>query len=427
VITEERIVEVDESAVSVSQLRTFKVWGENLEFARELVEKVNRKARRYGLSEYQLTVGEAQQEEVYRKTLFTEVDGTIAPTGTYRTFYMVELVGEMPQIKGWSFVATLDYSEEGGVITRPVPGVEVDLSGHRARAAECDYCHTKRERSATYVLRHEDGRTMQVGSACIKPYMGLTVSGLGWLAGDPFGELSDLGDDDDAGGRGRYGRVELRYGVTEVMEATMAVEQVKGWKSKAVAAEFGGLATSEWVRTVMDPRSAKDREQADDILAQVDVEKAKAKAALVLEWAKTQDGTSEWAQNLRVLASGETVNWRNMALLASAVAGYNRAQGEIRERAERVPSEWFGEVKKRQDFEGEVIVKRTYDGDYGLRTMLVMKTAKSEIAVWWTGWTALDEGDRVEGKVTVKGHETYKDEKRTVVTRCALEVVPAPE
>jgi hypothetical protein len=301
------VTEVMETVEAVEQRREFKVWAENLEYARELVEKVNRKARRYGLSEYELAVGEAQEQEIWRPTLFFEVDGTLEPTGQYRTFYMVELVGEMPQIEGWSFVASLDYSEEAGVITRPVPGVEVDLSGHRARAAECDYCGTKRERSATYVLRHQDGRTQQVGSTCIKPYMGLTVSGLAWLGGDPLGEL------------------------------------------------------------------------------------------------------------------------RNMALLASAVAGYNRAQGEIRERAERVPSKWFGEAKKRQDFEGEVIVKRTFDGDYGLRSMILMKTAKGELATWWTGWSELDEGDLVKGKVTVKGHETYKDEERTVVTRCALEITGKAE
>lgn len=418
------VVETVEEQV-VEQHREFKVWEENLPVARGIVEKVNRKAAKYGLPGYELSVGELRQEPVLKAdSLFSHIDGSGYKVVAYRGFYMVELVGEMPKFEGWSFVASLDYSEEGGVITRPVPGVEVDLSAHRARAAECDYCNTKRDRNATYVLLHEDGRMMQVGSSCVQPFMGIKVSGLAWLASsDSLSDLSELGDEDGGGGGG-YG-APGKLSVDALMVATMAVEQVRGWKSRGVAQQFGGLATIDVVLAVLEPRSKKDQELVAEILGEADMEAAAEKAEKVLDWARTQDGRSEWAENLRVLAHGSTVGWRNAALLASAVAGYNRHLGEVREREQRVPSTWFGEAKKRQAFEGEVVYKTTMDGDYGLRSLILLRNAEGQVATWWTGWSELETGDQVTGKVTVKGHETYKEEKRTVVTRCALEVVPA--
>lgn len=84
----------------------------------------------------------------------------------------ITVEGEMPRYNGWSFVATLDHTPDGNVI-RSVPGFEVDPK-FRSGLPCCEHCQTARNRRDTYVVRHEDGRVLQVGSTCMKDFLGHT-------------------------------------------------------------------------------------------------------------------------------------------------------------------------------------------------------------------------------------------------------------
>lgn len=415
---------VDET---VEQRLVYRVREDRLGEAREIVEKVNRKAARYGLAGHELVVGEVELVPATRPSI---VPGHVEVIpGVYVGYCPVELVGEMPRFEGWSFVASLDYSEEGGVITRPVPGVEVDLSAHRARAAECDYCDKRRHRSATYVWRHADGRMMQVGSTCITPFAGIRVSGLGWLDGDPFAALSELGDEDGEDGEGGGGGsgAAMRLAVAEVLVVTMAVEQVEGWRSRAVASEYGKPSTSALVLDYMIGTDKGSRAFQAHLKVEADWEAAAEKAAKVQSWAVEQDGDSEWAQNLRTLAGAETVGLRNVGLLASAVAGYNRETAQRVERDQRAEPVHVGAVKGKVAFAGEVVHSSLHEG-YGYhspdRNLLLIRgeaDGQPVLVKWWASSPqGLDIGAKVTGTATVKAHETYKGEAQTVVIRAKL-------
>lgn len=407
----------------VANLRTFRVDETNLETARAMVAKVNARAARYGLAQYELVVGELELVPVH-------VEGLPIPV-RYQGVYPVELVGEQPRIAGWSFVATLDYEEvetdgDGRVITRVVPGVDVDLAAHRPRPAECDACGKRRARNNTYVLRNEAGQTMQVGSNCIQPYMGLDVRGLAWLAGDPLAELGELAEEREQTGSGSWGGTR-RYDVDAVLVATMAVEQVHGWVSRAVAQEYGKTATSSWVRLVLDgARNDRDRADLARMVEAWDMPAAEVKAAAVREWAATQAEGGEWAENVRTCATGTTVSSGNVGVLASAVAGYNRAQQEQAKRAEIVPATYVGTVGKREVFTGEVVFTLPMAGDYGTRELVLVRTDDGGLLKWIaSSVTEFKKGDRVTGKATVKAHAEYRGDKQTVIQRAAFAKLPA--
>ena len=417
---------------AVEQRLVYKVREDRLPEARAIVEKVNRKAARYGLAGYELAVGEP---ELYPASVPGLLPGEREIVeGVFVAYYPVELVGQMPRFEGWTFVASLDYSEEGGVITRPVPGVEVDLSAHRARPAECDYCGKRRHRSGTYVWRHADGRMQQVGSTCLVPFAGIRVSGLDWLDGDPFAELRELGEEDGEGGG--YGSQEaVKLSVERVLVVTMAVEQVEGWRSRATARDYGKAATADLVGDYMEPRSKSAREFHSHLAGAADWAAAAEKAAKVRAWAIAQDGASEWAQNLRQLAGQETVGWRNMGLLASAVAGYNRAEGLRVEREQRATPVHVGEPgakgpKGRIELVGEVVHLSRMPG-YGYHSpdrelVLIRGEVGGQPALlkWWASSPqGFEIGAKVKGSAAVKAHETYKDEAQTVILRAKLDEI----
>ena len=82
----------------------------------------------------------------------------------------LEVEGVVPVENGWSFVATIVHTEEGNII-RNVPGYIVPVE-FRDRPTWCDHCKCNRVRRDTYIVRHEDGRVMQVGSSCLADFIG---------------------------------------------------------------------------------------------------------------------------------------------------------------------------------------------------------------------------------------------------------------
>lgn len=412
------------AAETVEQRNVYRVHEASMDAARALVEKVNRKARRYGLSEYSLSVSDPIEVPIFQDAH----TGNRVPEDTagavligFERLFDVELVGEMPQIEGFAFVATLDYAEESGVITRPVPGVEVDLSAHRVRENECDHCGTNRRRSATYVLRNtETGATMQVGSTCIKPYMGLTVNGLEWLASEPFAELDEMREPSD-----NSPRVPMRYSVDTIIRFACGVETVFGFVSKAAAA-FDQTPTVSYVWDLIEPpTNAKARAEFDKWSRRIDWDKADEKATIVRDFAKVISGTSEYAENMRTLANGETVTSRNVGLLVSAVGAYNREMGEVIKREARKASEYVGKVGDKIEISGTVERSFPFENTFspygGMCEILVIRGADGNVYKWKaSSLTGFDVGDVVKGKATIKAHELYRDTKQTVVTRAKL-------
>jgi len=84
----------------------------------------------------------------------------------------LDVTGETPKFNGWSFVATLNHTVEGNVV-RAVPGLDVPVQ-FRNRQPVCDHCECSRNRRDTYIVRHDDGTFKQVGSNCLKDFLGHT-------------------------------------------------------------------------------------------------------------------------------------------------------------------------------------------------------------------------------------------------------------
>jgi hypothetical protein len=82
----------------------------------------------------------------------------------------LEVEGVIPSENGWSFIATVVHTDDGNIV-RCVPGYEVPAE-YRDRPTWCDHCKTNRVRRDTYIVRHEDGRIMQVGSSCLAEFIG---------------------------------------------------------------------------------------------------------------------------------------------------------------------------------------------------------------------------------------------------------------
>jgi hypothetical protein len=89
--------------------------------------------------------------------------------GVVHPVVLLDVQGTVPQHNGWEFIATLAHTPDGNII-RSVPGFEIPPTYRDMRPA-CDHCKMNRLRRDTYVVRHSDGRTLQVGTNCLHDFL----------------------------------------------------------------------------------------------------------------------------------------------------------------------------------------------------------------------------------------------------------------
>ena len=338
-------------------------------------------------------------------------------TGIAREYALVEVSGTAPVLAGWQFCAAVDHLAEGNIL-RAVPGLSVPPE-YREALANCDHCHTARNRRATYILRHaETGEYRQVGSSCLSDFLGgadpADYAALCEALGNVVLEAEAIESERDyLAGRG--GR--LLIGLSNFLSVVAAVIRLNGWRGRAKAREEGGIATADLTISVFTSHLASDR------IAVTDEDKATATAAIAWAQAIPDDTAEDYLHNLRIVAHAPAVDYRHMGIAASMVIAHRTALARKAERESQPISAHFGEVGKRASFvltvKSITALEPSYYGGRAVERNLVrLVDAAGNVAVWFTG--CVDElcvGETYTIVATVKDHGEYRGVSQTVLTR----------
>lgn len=81
-------------------------------------------------------------------------------------------------------------------------------------------------------------------------------------------------------------------------------------------------------------------------------------------------------------------------------------------------SEFVGTVGERLDFILKVNKVIQVDSSYGISSMHIMSDYDGNTFIWNTNSKSLSEDKEYEIKGTIKGHNIYKGDKQTILTRC---------
>lgn len=332
-------------------------------------------------------------------------------TGIERAYEMVDVVlgGEAPKYDGWTFVATLDWDANAGLIVRTAPGI-VAVDRTDLVQGKCDHCNVNRYRNETYLLRHDDGRQVQVGSTCIKDFLGITVN-VAWLDGASIMEELD-GFGFDSGPRSN--------GTNYVLALAWALIKLDGFRP----ASGGGVTTKSDVLSILYPPRIVTNEYRNwasrvRVLADEAVERAAEIRAFILS--DEFEGNSEYVRNLKSIAAADLVSDRNVGMLVSAPQAWARhlERTLIRNAAEQMKTEWVG--AKGDKIAVTVTIKgvRFIQQNFGTTVLYTMVDGSGNLYKWFASREAL--GDKVEEtftiKATIKDHDEFKGVKATVLTR----------
>lgn len=376
------------------------------EFTKRL-EKLNRKAAKLDLEPLVSTVTDETERRAVGEgpvTLETAPD----PSIIYATFVKVLVYGNVPQFQGYAFLARIEHIRDGQNICHTYPGAAAIPDRFYSASPACDHCHTNRYRKDTYIVHNTDtGEYRQVGSDCIKDFLGHELSGSFWSV---YGALSDP---DELLGGGYSAASE--YPLTGVLAYTGAVIRADGWVSSGKAYETDNTATKDTVSAYFWgnlPEEYRLRPTTEDLEA--------GKAAI--EWAANIDTAGEnYLQNIQAIAKTGVVTDRGFGLACSILPAHHRAMRQAQEsKPVESTSEYIGEIGKRQEFTVTVQGIFTFDGTYGTTAIHKMTDEKGNMLTWFASGNPdndLEKGKTYNIKATVKKHDAYKGVKQTVVNR----------
>ncbi|MGH7238689.1 MAG: hypothetical protein ACREHG_01350 [Candidatus Saccharimonadales bacterium] len=337
----------------------------------------------------------------------TEVTET-GPSGLKVTKIMVEaeITGKAPCYGGWTFLARIEWTQNGDSVTFNAPGVD---NVTRPTDQKCDHCGINRFRKYTYIVT--DGTDeIQVGSTCLKDF-------LGWNANPVF--LYPPSKDDLFGEAG-YGHGSPDFATESVLAASWAAIQTFGW---VPASDYSGNATKYVVQSILDPINAKEREFAMKIAPVVSEAESMAKRIREFVLSDEFSGSSDYVLNLKNIARAEYVESKFFGFLVSAPQAWAKAQErtliKARENAE-IRNEWNGQPKDKVELNVTLKSIRFIEGQFGTTDLYTFHADDNSVYKWFSSRTIFTEKDidvSVKVKGTIKNHDEYKGMKSTILTR----------
>ena len=359
----------------------------------ERLKKFTNKFNKYGEGAIEYTKSDEYYDE---KSKSNKVDITVS--GQYC-------------IKGYRLIATLDFDEASQQnLIRKANQDYIVPEKYRTSTA-CDHCHTNAKRIHTVLLQNEDnGEYIQVGRTCVKDYLNCDISHYAcYLA--CMEDIEDMSEEFiHIVGSKHY------YNVEALLALTIKDVAYLGYVSKDIAYYQGIDSTFDNVMT-------EYRKLSDMDIEKKSIEYAEKIKEIVEVINSMDDTTSDYIYNLKILLSKKVVEYKNIAILISAVACYNKEMKKreaTKKESETIKSEYIGNVGDKvsyEDIRAEVVGR--YDTQYGVN-VIYRFMINGNILIWKTTTGFIDCNLPVSIRGTIKAHNDFRGVKQTELTRCRV-------
>lgn len=378
------------------------------------VKKFNKAAAKVGAPAISLTIENERDVTEVNEAGLIEVVDRVAD-------FTVAWEGEIVLPGGWRFLAAIDHLGEAGNIVRPFvredeEAAEDAFAAYFEAEPHCDHCGTNRDRKMTVVIEDEDGVRKQVGTSCLRDFLGHDPKNVLWvIENDPTSD-----EDDFFGGFGVPSFPPAR----QVLNQAAACVRVLGWTPKS-APEWKTSTVSS-VDFNLNPPSKMERSEieAHREFAPVTFQDRET-VQRAFEWLADDErsGNSDYIRNLRTVCMSDFVLPKYQGLLVSLIGAYERAIGkeaerrarEAAERARRATAAPVPVTDERLRFEGTVVKVAKQEGfTYNSPTRTVITVLDDRgFKVWGTAPSAIDHKIEVGTKVAFDAKVEVSDRDET--------------
>jgi len=373
-------------------------------------------------------------EEVTKSFIISHDEFGVFQSTVYRKFRLVTFDGVAPKLRGWEFIARLDHDRELGTMVNAIPGKEVPLE-YFSKGQTCDHCRVNRFRKNTFIVYSEVEGFRQVGSTCIADFLGhkspeeilkfyRNMVELYTIAGG----AEDWEDD-------RYwssGCSRDYNSLKNVLSVTIAVIRKEGWVSKAKAKIQNIPSTADIVGSYFSYDKSENnrlfRKEVNELRSDSDgdfIEK-------LIKYFKEVEETNSYLHNVKALAARNLVPVEYRGVAVSMVPTFRKYLGELSDGTKsNLLNEYYGELKQKVELNGLKIDKIiAIEGVFGSVSIYKFTSPKGQLFVWFASrpqkvsdTVFFSEGNVVNLKGSVKGHNEYNGRKETILTRCKLVLV----
>lgn len=327
-----------------------------------------------------------------------------------------ELTVENASLGKWELLGTKERLGDGVIYRGNIP------EEYRNANFECQHCSTHRRRNKVAVIRHIDnGETKQVGYTCLSDFIGRELGAFGAL----IKGLDEIVEHENYYGGFRYKSGKCwYYHVGQYLQIAYNCIVKYGYVKPNNDYYDDEISTLERISTAYSDKTDEyvDPEKVDTDLID------KIKQAFY----DFASHPSNFTHNVCAVLQCTRVNPKYTKLLYFVPTFYlNKVKWEARKQEAEAKkqafiatlnNEYAGSVGDKITTEATLTRYSTFDGDYGIMYVYNFKDVHGHVLVWFTSkaLTAVNEGDTITIKGTVKKLSEYKGIKQTILTRCKV-------
>ena len=368
------------------------------------IESLNKKAEKLGLKPTQYSI-----IREYQKKFINEWNTTY-----FIDFIDINIESHEIKVGNYTFLGTIDHSQENGTFVNPVPGKSIpqkyfDSPNH------CDHCNINRYRTETFIFE-DKGETKQVGRTCLKEFFGI----------DPEQELNHyqriatLSAEFDEENFSSGARGYEYFDMINILSIGLALSKDFGYISSKMSEETDKPSTNTQVLNVLFPNNHPNS-KAFSKHYHTQAENYNNKAQDIIAWAISHfTSNTEFDHNISNVIKSETISEKYFGYLLCLIALHHKHTES--QSNTNITNEYFGKEKDKISL--NLTCKSIYQTEsyYGFTTIISFISDSGHIFVWYASG-AHDEftkGESYTIKATIKGHKEYKGTKQTIITRAKV-------
>lgn len=319
--------------------------------------------------------------------------------GVQGEYSVLVIEGEPVKFNGWQFVGVAEFIE-GKALTKSIAG-GVEIKSSDVKVGYCEHCQKTRSRSKVIFVQNQEGKISQVGSSCVKDFLGWEFSASALVTEEDFQQ--EFGG--FAGGSySGFDTLGVLATAVCAVEKTGYVPSGSGLSTKEVVWDKlnGGFhGVSKW----------------KELVGQEVTDAHRAKAQELLEFGKNFEGDSGYAQNVRIVSGLTFQKYSTAGILISLLKAYQR-QTEEKVEKKVYKSEILAPVGEKIEVEVTVLGENTFESQFGLTTLYTFESGEYQLKWFSSRGLNVEIGSKLKLKGTVKGTDEYKGTFSTVLTRC---------
>ena len=319
------------------------------------------------------------------------------------------------KIGNFDFIATCEWiPEQNENLIKKVSEDVFVPSRYRTRKA-CDHCGTNRNRKSTIILRNRETQEfVQVGKGCLKEYTGVSMTCYAMFLSffDKVEEYAEMCEQD------KSVRIQRQYQVDDILEQTIEEVNRNGYVSRNLANETGKDSTAYTVCNIL--WGCKNMMTGELLRPRYKVsEKTKEHVEEIKNfYANYEDNTnSDYIKNLQLLLKCKWVKAIDIGLVVSAKGMYERLLNQQKEDQIKIKSEFMGAEGDKITFMGKPICVYSDYNNFGKFYIYKIVTDEGKYIFSWKTQKYLDTEKEYQFNGTIKGFNTYRNEKQTVITK----------